>query len=49
MKYLVMAIRTPTFDPQVIPAHYRFLDYLRYQGMLEQAGPSPTRRARHTC
>ena len=39
MKYLVMTIRTPTFDAQVIPAHYRFLDDLRDQGMLEQAGP----------
>ena len=39
MKYLVMTIRTPTFDAQVIPAHYRFLEDLRDQGMLEQAGP----------
>jgi uncharacterized protein YciI len=39
MKYLVTTIRTPAFDPQVIPAHYRFLDELRDQGMLEQAGP----------
>ena len=39
MKYLVMTIRTPTFDAQVIPGHYRFLDDLRDQGMLEQAGP----------
>ena len=39
MKYLVMTLRTPTFNPQVIPAHYRFLDDLRDQEMLEQAGP----------
>jgi len=39
MKYLVIAIRTPAFDPQVIPAHYQFLDDLRHRGMLEQAGP----------
>ena len=39
MKYLVITMRTPSFDPQQIPAHYRFLDDLRDRGMLEQAGP----------
>ena len=39
MKYLVVTIRTSAFDPQLIPAHYRFLDDLRNHGMLEQAGP----------
>jgi len=39
MKYLVMTLRKPDFDPQFIPAHYEFLDRLREQGQLEQAGP----------
>jgi uncharacterized protein YciI len=39
MKYLVLTIRRPDFDPEVVPAHYRFLDDLRAQGLLEQAGP----------
>ena len=34
-----MTIRRPTFDPDAIPAHYEFLQSLRDQGMLEQAGP----------
>ena len=39
MKYLVVTLRTPEFDPQIRPAHYRFLDDLRSRGQLEQAGP----------
>ena len=39
MKYLVLTIRRPDFDPEVVPVHYRFLDDLRAQGLLEQAGP----------
>lgn len=39
MKYLVITMRKPTFDPQVIPAHYEFLNDLRTRGLLEQAGP----------
>ena len=39
MKYLVMTIRQPDFDPDAVPGHYEFLDRLRAQGVLEQAGP----------
>jgi uncharacterized protein YciI len=39
MKYLVITMRRPEFDPQVIPAHYRFLDDLRHRLLLEEAGP----------
>lgn len=39
MKYLVMTIRGPGFDPEAVPAHYAFLQDLRDRGMLEQAGP----------
>lgn len=39
MKYLVITMRRPEFDPKVIPAHYEFLDGLRDQALLEQAGP----------
>ena len=39
MKYLVLTRRGPSFDPDVIPAHYEFLDELRHRGLLEQAGP----------
>jgi uncharacterized protein YciI len=39
MKYLVLTMRKPEFDPQVIPAHYEFLDNLRSRELLEQAGP----------
>ncbi|WP_431358218.1 YciI family protein [Sphingomonas brevis] len=39
VKCLVMMIRTPAFDPRVIPAHLCFLDDLRERGMLEQSGP----------
>jgi uncharacterized protein YciI len=39
MKYLVLTIRRPDFDPEVVPAHYRFLDDLRERGFIEQAGP----------
>jgi len=38
MKYLVLTIRKPEFDPQVIPAHYEFLDNLRSRELLEQSG-----------
>lgn len=44
MKYLVITTRRPDFDPQVIPAHYEFLDNLRAQSLLEQAGPFTDRR-----
>jgi uncharacterized protein YciI len=39
MKYLVLTIRKPQFDPAVAPAHYDFLQSLRDDGVLEQAGP----------
>lgn len=39
MKYLVITTRRPEFDAQIIPAHYQFLDDLRGQSLLEQAGP----------
>ena len=39
MKYLVLTMRKPQFDPQFVPAHYAFLDDLRQRGLLEQAGP----------
>ena len=39
MKYLIVTLRTPEFDPAFIPAHHAFLDELRTGGILEQAGP----------
>ena len=39
MKYLVMTIRGPSFDPDAGPPHYEFLESLREEGILEQAGP----------
>lgn len=39
MKYLILTMRKPQFDPAVIPAHYAFLEELREGGVLEQAGP----------
>ena len=39
MKYLVLTIRKPQFDTSVVPAHYEFLQSLRDEGTLEQAGP----------
>jgi uncharacterized protein YciI len=39
VKYLVLTIRKPGFDADFIPAHYEFLEGLRADGSLEQAGP----------
>lgn len=39
LKYLIMTVRTPQFDPAVIDAHYAFLGDLKQQGLLELAGP----------
>jgi uncharacterized protein len=39
LKYLIMTVRTPQFDPSVIDAHYAFLDDLKQRGLLELAGP----------
>ncbi|MDH5731508.1 MAG: YciI family protein [Gammaproteobacteria bacterium] len=38
-RYLVMAIRTPQFQPSVVEAHQEFLENLRLSGSLEMAGP----------
>lgn len=38
-RYLVMAIRTPQFQPSVIEAHQSFLERLRLNGSLEMSGP----------
>jgi uncharacterized protein YciI len=39
MKYLVLTMRKPHFDPAFVTAHYTFLQSLRDRGILEQAGP----------
>jgi uncharacterized protein YciI len=39
MKYLVLTMRRPDFDADVVPKHYDFLESLRDRGILEQAGP----------
>ena len=38
-RYLVMALRTPQFQPSVIEAHQAFLERLRQSGNLEMSGP----------
>ncbi|MFI5717024.1 YciI family protein [Nocardia sp. NPDC051750] len=38
-KYLVLALRAPAYDPAVGEPHRQFLDGLRAQGMLQEAGP----------
>ena len=37
-RYLVMAMRKPTFDEGVIASHLQFLDELRVAGQLELTG-----------
>ncbi|HSO35988.1 MAG TPA: YciI family protein [Labilithrix sp.] len=39
VRFLVLTMRKPGFDPAVVDAHYRFLDDLRARGHLELAGP----------
>lgn len=39
IRYLVIAFRTPQFDPSIIEAHCAFLDSLRQNGQLDLAGP----------
>lgn len=39
LRYLVMAIRTPQFQPAVIETHQAFLARLRQSGQLEMSGP----------
>ena len=38
-RYLVLAMRTPDFDAQVIEPHRRFLARLRDEGRIELTGP----------
>jgi uncharacterized protein YciI len=38
IKYLVLTIRKPSFDPAFRDAHFAFLDELRSRDLLEQAG-----------
>ena len=39
LRYLVMTMRTPQFQPSVIEAHQAFLERLRQSGNLEMSGP----------
>jgi len=39
MKYLVLAIRRPSFRPEAGVAHHAFLDALRAEGTLLMNGP----------
>ena len=39
MRYLVMLVRTPQFQPALIAEHQVFLQRLRDSGQLELAGP----------
>lgn len=38
-RYLVLVIRRPHFDAEVVPLHLAFLDALRAQGQIELSGP----------
>ncbi|WP_328397098.1 YciI family protein [Nocardia sp. NBC_00416] len=38
-KYLVVALRTPAYDPAVAAPHRGFLDDLRSRDMLQESGP----------
>ncbi|MDC8773032.1 YciI family protein [Roseateles albus] len=38
-RYLVLTLRTPNFDLNVVPDHYAFLDRLKSEERLEMAGP----------
>ena len=37
-RYLILAMRNPSFDPDVVEAHHRFLDALRIQDRVELSG-----------
>ncbi len=37
--YLILTMRTPHFDPDVLPAHYAHLDALKARGALQAFGP----------
>ncbi|WP_347329880.1 YciI family protein [Marinimicrobium locisalis] len=39
MRYLVLAMRTPQFEPSVIDLHKEYLAQLKEDGVLELAGP----------
>ena len=39
IRYLVMTMRTPQFQPCVIEAHQAYLERLRLSGNLEMSGP----------
>ncbi len=38
MHFLILALRTPDFDPQVIAPHLAYLDELRSRGLLAVSG-----------
>ncbi len=38
IRYLVLALRTPSFEPSVSAGHQAFLDALRQDGRLEMTG-----------
>lgn len=38
-RYLILVIRRPHFDPDMVPRHLAFLDNLREQGRVELSGP----------
>lgn len=39
MHYLILALRTPQFDPDILPGHRAFLEDLRERGVLAAWGP----------
>ncbi|KRE89564.1 hypothetical protein ASG87_04360 [Frateuria sp. Soil773] len=39
LRYLVLLIRRPAYDPAVVPLHQQFLEDLRAQGRNEMSGP----------
>ncbi len=39
MHFLILALRTPDFDPDILPGHRAFLEDLRERGLLAAHGP----------
>ncbi|MHB1870514.1 MAG: YciI family protein [Steroidobacteraceae bacterium] len=39
MHYLILALRTPDFDPDILAAHCAYLEDLRERGLLQASGP----------
>jgi uncharacterized protein YciI len=39
MHFLILALRTPDFDAEVLPLHRSYLDALRSRGLLAAHGP----------